>query len=103
MFKSLHRQHQEILLQLLRGQREARRLRQADVAVRLGRVQAIVSKVESGERRLDVIELRFWLGALDVDFVEFVGSLDRQLNQAAPVDSYLSRRGRRRGAFSETG
>ena len=41
--------------------REARRLAgltQADVAIRLKRRQSFVSKVEAGERRVDVIELR---------------------------------------------
>jgi transcriptional regulator with XRE-family HTH domain len=32
-------------------------LRQSDVAARLGRPQSFVSKYESGERRLDLVEL----------------------------------------------
>jgi len=70
---------QGILLDLLRSRRESLRLRQTDLATRLGRDQATVSKVESGERRLDVIELRAWLGALEMDFLEFMVELDRRL------------------------
>jgi transcriptional regulator with XRE-family HTH domain len=40
---------------LVRG-RVAAGLKQADVALRLGKPQSYVSKVESGERRLDVVE-----------------------------------------------
>ena len=84
MVKSLYSRHNEVFLELLRDSREAVKLRQADLADRLGRAQAIVSKAESGERRLDVIELRAWLIALEVDFVAFVHELDRRL-QAHPV------------------
>lgn len=82
MQKSLYTRHNEILLGMLRTAREAERLRQADLAARLGRGQATVSKAETGERRLDVIELRAWLAAMDVDFVAFVQELDRRLNAA---------------------
>ena len=72
MLKSIHSRHNEVLLGLLRSSRVAARLRQTDLALRLGREQAVVSKVERGERRLDVIELRAWLLALDVDFLTFL-------------------------------
>jgi transcriptional regulator with XRE-family HTH domain len=56
------------------------RLRQSDLAERLGSGQGTVSKAERGERRLDVIELRDWLQAMDLDFVTFVRELDRRLH-----------------------
>lgn len=40
-----------------RGAREQARLTQFEVAQRLGRPQSYVSKCESGERRIDIIEL----------------------------------------------
>lgn len=89
MLKSLYRRHNEIFLQLLRTNREALPLRQSDLARRLGHGQATVSKVERGERRLDVIELRTWLKALDVDFVAFVSELDQQLNDHPMHDASL--------------
>jgi len=79
MLKSLHSRHNEVFLDLLKGQRSALQLRQADLAARLGMSQGTVSKVERGERRLDVIELRAWLGALGIDFMGFMGDLDQQL------------------------
>lgn len=80
MRKSLYSRHNEIFLELLRSSRESLKLRQADLAERLGRGQATVSKVESGGRRLDIIELRSWLLALEVDFVTFMDELDRRLD-----------------------
>ena len=79
MHKSLYSRQNEIFLELLRSNRESLKLRQADLAVRLGRGQATVSKVESGVRRLDVIELRTWLLALEVDFKSFMDELDQRL------------------------
>lgn len=94
MLKSLHTRHNEIFLALLRGTRQSLRLRQADLAVRLGRGQATVSKVERGARRLDVIELRAWLRALDVDFVAFMHELDNLL-RPLPAPDARWRTGRR--------
>lgn len=45
--------------------RREKGLTQAQVAARLDRPQSFVSKYESGERRLDLIELRAVADALD--------------------------------------
>jgi len=92
MSKTLYSRHNEIFLSLLRGLRMARRLRQADLADRLGRGQGLVSKVERGERRLDVIELRDWLTALETDFIGFASSLDDELRLHSTSDPQLTRR-----------
>ena len=83
MLKSLRTQQNKIFLAALRDRREALGLRQADLAERLGETQATVSRVENGERRLDVIELRAWLRALRVGFVPFLRQLDRTLKDRA--------------------
>ncbi len=56
----------------LRETREAAGLSQTALAQRLDVNQTFVSKVERGERRLDLLELRAVCRALDVDLVEFV-------------------------------
>lgn len=81
MAKTLHSRHNKIFLTMLRGLRESQRLRQSDLAGLLGRSQATVSNVERGERRLDLIELRDWLDALEVDFIEFLSALDAELRR----------------------
>jgi transcriptional regulator with XRE-family HTH domain len=45
------------MLARLREAREAAGLRQAQVAKQLGKPQSYVSKIESGERRIDPLEL----------------------------------------------
>jgi transcriptional regulator with XRE-family HTH domain len=47
----------EHFIQRLAEARVARNLTQAEVATRLGRPQSFVSKCETGERRVDVVEL----------------------------------------------
>lgn len=79
MPKILHSHHNEIFLQMLKRIRKSKRLRQRDLADLLGRHQGLVSKVERGERRLDVIELRDWLTALEIDFIEFLSELHTEL------------------------
>lgn len=54
------------LRQLLREARETAELTQAQLADRLGRPQSFVSKYESGERYLDVIEFVDVCHALDL-------------------------------------
>lgn len=46
-----------LFLRRLREARLAAGLTQAEVAAELGRPQSFVSKCESGERRIDVVEL----------------------------------------------
>lgn len=92
MLKSLHTKQNEVFLSMLRSSREELRLRQSDLAVRLGRGQSTVSKIERGVRRLDVIELRAWLTALDLDFLDFMRELNGQLAGVPTVDPRLSSR-----------
>ncbi len=76
---SLRTQQYQVLLELLRDRREAVGMSQADLAGWLGQNQATVSRVETGETGLDVIELRDWLTGLGVAFVPFMKALDTRL------------------------
>ena len=89
MRKSLYRRHNEVFLGLLRRYREQGKFRQRDLAQHLGAVQGTVSKAETGNRRLDVIELREWLLAMGVDFLEFMTELHEQLEAVAHLDPWL--------------
>ena len=57
-FKQQHHRAYALLAQRLREAREAVGLTQADAAEAVGKPQSYISKVELGERRLDVIELK---------------------------------------------
>ncbi|MBZ5563616.1 MAG: helix-turn-helix domain-containing protein [Acidobacteriia bacterium] len=57
MKDAAHRQRYRNFLERLRQARHDAGLTQVDVARRLRRPQSFISKCESGERRIDVIEL----------------------------------------------
>jgi transcriptional regulator with XRE-family HTH domain len=67
MVKSLHTRRYDCLRTLMIAAREHAALTQTEVARRLGRPQSFVSKYETGERRLDVIDYLQICSALEVD------------------------------------
>ncbi len=79
MQRTIHSSEQKQLRRLLRQIRLAAGLRQADLANRLEKPQSFVSKYESGERRLDVLELRQVCQVLGVPLSEFVVRLEALL------------------------
>lgn len=70
---------QEQLQLLLRRVRSEARLTQTEVAERVGQPQSFVSKYESGERRLDVLELRSVCSAIGVSLADFIRRLEEAL------------------------
>ena len=79
MEKTLHLREYHVLLDLLREARIAAGVNQIDLADRVGMTQSMVSKCERGERRLDVIELRRWCGAIDVPFLPLLEEFEMRL------------------------
>jgi transcriptional regulator with XRE-family HTH domain len=75
MPKSLRSPSQKRLQELLIKTRKARTLTQWDVARKLDRPQSFVSKYESGERLLDVIEFIDVARAMGVDPVAMLSDL----------------------------
>jgi transcriptional regulator with XRE-family HTH domain len=66
-------------LELLRQLRLGAGLRQSDLARKLGQPQSFVSKYESGERRLDLLEVRQICEAVGISLRDFVERLERSL------------------------
>lgn len=75
MDKSLFSKEYRVFLGHLRKARAEAGLTQAGLAERLGETQSFISKVERGERRLDVVELRAFCRALKLAFPTFVNRL----------------------------
>ena len=69
----LHRYQYEILRKMLVEAREASRLTQVQVAMRLRKPQSFVSKYERGERRLDFTEFLEVADILQIEVGDFVG------------------------------
>ncbi len=72
MAKTIHTREYRLLIQLLRQLRIQAGLRQKELADMLGKPQSYVSKYESGERRLDVVELRQICQALGMTLPEVI-------------------------------
>ena len=76
MVSSLHSPEYERFRLLLVAAREQAKLTQADVAARLSRPQSFVSKYETGERRLDVVEFVAVCHALGISPKRIIDALD---------------------------
>ena len=77
MPKSIFSESQEKLQTLLREARQNAGFNQTELAEKLGRPQSFVSKYESGERRLDIIELLEVCRAMDISLSSFVKQLEK--------------------------
>jgi transcriptional regulator with XRE-family HTH domain len=69
---TIHSEEYQTLLVLLREARERSGMSQVDLAERLRRPQSWVSKIEIGERRLDLEELRQVCEAIGTDMAKLV-------------------------------
>ena len=65
---------------LFREARERAGLKQGEVAEQLGVPQSFVSKYESGERRLDLLEVRRICSVLNIGLVDLVGKVESLLS-----------------------
>jgi len=70
-----------VLLKHLKEMRAAAGLSGPEIQRRLNRPNSYVSKVESGEKRLDVLELREYCQACGVSMVDFIRGLEEKLSQ----------------------
>jgi len=77
--KSLNTKEHKILLDQLYRLRLSSGLRQTDLAEKLDVPQSFISKIESGERRIDLIELRKVCIALSSNLQEFIAEFEKQL------------------------
>lgn len=75
-----NRQREKFLL-LLKETRQKHGVTQVDLAKQLGVPQSFVSKYESGERQLDILELRQICQLIGISFDNFVRQLDEKINE----------------------
>lgn len=95
MPKPLHNAQYAKLLELLRETRAECGFSQRQLAAILGEDQSYVAKCELGIRRLDVIELRAWVGAMGLSFRAFAKRVDLALEHESVVELRLRHGGKK--------
>ena len=76
MNRNRQRAYRRLLQNALREARIQAGLRQEEVARRLEQPQSFVSKYETGERRLDLAELKEICEALEVSLIELIQKME---------------------------
>lgn len=76
-YDDVYRELREILI----SARRSAGWSQERLAAKLDRAQTFVSKIELGERRLDLVELLVWADALGVDAREIVDRLQKKVRR----------------------
>ena len=75
-----------LLVKLIKDYRIDIGLRQVDLAEVLDVPQSMISKLEVGERRLDVLELRKICAALEISMVDFISRFEKELERRNEAD-----------------
>jgi transcriptional regulator with XRE-family HTH domain len=83
MTRSTHHPHYQAFLALLKAERKASGVTQVQLAEALGNRQVFVSKIENGDRRLDVVELLEYFDGIGGDAVNFVAKLKAALKRSS--------------------
>ena len=75
-----------MLVKLIKDYRLDIGLRQVDLADALGVPQSMISKLEVGERRIDVLELRKICNALGISMLDFISRFEKELDRNNEAD-----------------
>ncbi|MVV48948.1 XRE family transcriptional regulator [Pseudomonas sp. PB120] len=80
MSKTIYRPEHAVLLVLLKKFRKAAGLTQVQCSTALGRPQSFMSDVESGTRRLDIVQLRDLCKVLGIDLKSLIEEFEKLLS-----------------------
>jgi transcriptional regulator with XRE-family HTH domain len=82
--KSIYDTEYKLMVKLLYALRVSKRLRQADLAELIGEPQSFISKIENGERRVDLVELKKICETMNIPLIDFVKEFEKRLNEGKP-------------------
>lgn len=68
-----------VLRDALREMRKQANMTQTQLAALLHKPQSYVSKIESGERKLDILEMRSYCRACGINWLDFLAALEQKL------------------------
>lgn len=86
MDKTAKYNRNKIFLQVLKSMRTGGRVTQKEMASRLGVTQSYLSKIERGERGINVLELMDYCEASGVSLTEFSARLESRLSWECAQD-----------------
>lgn len=78
MRKSVYTPESDILARRLAEMRNAAGIHQKDLAARIGLDQSVISNIERGQRRVDIVEFYRLTRALDLDPAEAFKSIAKE-------------------------
>jgi transcriptional regulator with XRE-family HTH domain len=81
MQKSTFTHEYTVLRKLLQEHRVLANVTQAELARRVDETQSYISKVERGERRLDLVQLQFFCKALGISLREFITAFEERTHR----------------------
>ena len=84
---SLHDETYQQFVQLLVQRRKAARLSQQAVADELGWNQSIIAKIETAQRRIDVVELIRVADVVGFDVIRLVQEVRRAMSESGEIGS----------------
>ena len=83
MPKPIHRGEYEAMRALLRELRVGAHVKQAELSQALGKPQPYISAIETGHRRVDLIEIRDICKVLGIALPDFVAAFEKALRVTA--------------------
>ncbi|WP_415765362.1 helix-turn-helix domain-containing protein [Pseudomonas sp. ZB1P45] len=81
MPKTIYRPEHTVLLSLLKKYRKAADLTQVQCSKALERPQSFMSDVESGTRRLDIVQLRDLCKVLGIGLQDLIAEFEKSLSE----------------------
>lgn len=82
MEKSINSSEHRAFLKTLYSLRVGLGITQSELANKLDVPQSFISKIENGERRIDIIELKQIVDHLGISLVDFVKQLEKNIDES---------------------
>lgn len=77
--KTIYTREYRILLRILKSKRQQKKISQHEMAKKFSVPQSFISKIESGERRLDVIELFRYCDVLGIKIIQLIKEFHQEI------------------------